>query len=216
MNLQEKMSAITAEIMTVAKNLEVGIGSGRYKAVSEADVLRAVKPIERKHGVYSYPRARRIVETGNMEGRNGSKSFYVFIETDYVFVNIENPVEELSITSYGMGVDPQDKAPGKAMTYCDKYALLKAYKIQTGDDPDQFASEEQSSIKQTRQTATRALKIGELKANALLSRLAPFGVTAETLTAKYKVASVADLTEQQHLALCKWAEQQEKGHGSQG
>ena len=27
------------------------------------------------------------------------------------------------------------------MTYADKYALLKAYKIQTGDDPDQNASE---------------------------------------------------------------------------
>lgn len=27
------------------------------------------------------------------------------------------------------------------MTYGDKYALLKAYKIQTGDDPDQNASE---------------------------------------------------------------------------
>ena len=28
------------------------------------------------------------------------------------------------------------------MTYSDKYALLKAYKIVTGDDPDQYASEE--------------------------------------------------------------------------
>ena len=27
------------------------------------------------------------------------------------------------------------------MTYADKYALLKAYKIETGDDPDQNASE---------------------------------------------------------------------------
>ena len=28
------------------------------------------------------------------------------------------------------------------MTYADKYALLKAYKIITGDDPDQKASED--------------------------------------------------------------------------
>ena len=28
------------------------------------------------------------------------------------------------------------------MTYSDKYALLKAYKIITGEDPDQFKSEE--------------------------------------------------------------------------
>ena len=32
------------------------------------------------------------------------------------------------------------------MTYSDKYALLKAYKIQTGDDPDQNASETLNSV----------------------------------------------------------------------
>ncbi|MBR3243048.1 MAG: ERF family protein, partial [Parasporobacterium sp.] len=47
--------------------------------------------------------------------------------------------------TYGDGVDSQDKAPGKAMTYGDKYALLKAYKIITGDDPDQNYSEELKS-----------------------------------------------------------------------
>ena len=33
------------------------------------------------------------------------------------------------------------------MTYADKYALLKAYKISTGDDPDQEASDELKSYK---------------------------------------------------------------------
>ena len=56
-------------------------------------------------------------------------------------MNIEKPEEYIEITTYGDGVDTQDKAPGKAMTYSDKYALLKAYKIQTGDDPDQNMSE---------------------------------------------------------------------------
>ena len=39
------------------------------------------------------------------------------------------------------------------MTYGDKYALLKAYKIQTGDDPDQNASEDLSGVKRGKQTA---------------------------------------------------------------
>jgi hypothetical protein len=42
--------------------------------------------------------------------------------------------------SYGDGIDTGDKAPGKAMTYSDKYSLLKAYKVATGDDPDKDAS----------------------------------------------------------------------------
>ena len=53
---------------------------------------------------------------------------------------METPADFIDIVSYGDGVDPQDKAPGKAMTYADKYALMKAYKIITGDDPDQYYS----------------------------------------------------------------------------
>ena len=148
-NIYKKMSAITAELTAVAKNLNVGIGKAAYKAVGEADVLAAVKPLEEKHGVYSYPYSRKIVEadlvttTSEYQGKVTEKSNrYLRIETVYRFVNIDNPDEYIDITTYGDGIDPQDKAVGKAMTYSDKYALLKAYKIITGEDPDQFKSEE--------------------------------------------------------------------------
>ena len=148
-NIYKKMSAITAELTAVAKNLNVGIGKAAYKAVGEADVLAAVKPLEEKHGVYSYPYSRKIVEadlvttTSEYQGKVTEKTNrYLRIETVYRFVNIDNPDEYIDITTYGEGIDPQDKAVGKAMTYSDKYALLKAYKIITGEDPDQFKSEE--------------------------------------------------------------------------
>ncbi len=188
MNIYEKMSAITEEITAVAKNLNVGWGKNQYKAVGEADVLAAVKPIEAKHGVYSYPVSRQIIDTSvltsvkadgsetrqifmrieviyrfvNVEKpeeyidiitygdgidtsvltsvkADGSETRQIFmrIEVIYRFVNVEKPEEYIDIITYGDGVDAQDKAPGKAMTYADKYALLKAYKIITGEDPDQ-------------------------------------------------------------------------------
>ena len=148
-NIYKKMSAITAELTAVAKNLNVGIGKAAYKAVGEADVLAAVKPLEEKHGVYSYPYSRKIVEadlvttTSEYQGKVTEKTNrYLRIETVYRFVNIDHLEEYIDITTYGDGIDPQDKAVGKAMTYSDKYALLKAYKIITGEDPDQFKSEE--------------------------------------------------------------------------
>ena len=149
MNIYQKMLAITAEISNVAKNLEVGFGQNKYKAVGEADVLAAVKPVEEKYGVYSYPYSREIVDSGemvNVKEYNGekkeSRQLYIRVATVYRFVNVDKPEEFIDIASYGDGVDTQDKAPGKAMTYSDKYALLKAYKIMTGDDPDQNASGE--------------------------------------------------------------------------
>lgn len=148
MNIYEKMSAVTNELSAVAKNLSVGTGRSSYKAVGEADVLAAVKPLEAKHGVYSYPCDRKIVTEQIMtveseyNGRVTKKNQqFIRLETTYRFVNMEKPDEYIEIKTYGDGVDPQDKAPGKAMTYSDKYALLKAYKIITGEDPDQSYSE---------------------------------------------------------------------------
>lgn len=146
MNIFEKLMKITSELSTVAKNLEVGFGAAKYKAVGEADVLKAVKPLESKYGIYSYPVKRTIIENSIVETINSKaevkKNFYVRIESIYRFVNVEKPDEFIDITSYGDGLDTGDKSVGKAMTYADKYALLKAYKIITGDDPDQFASED--------------------------------------------------------------------------
>lgn len=149
LNIYEKLSLISTELMTVAKNLDVGVGAAKYKAVGEADVLRAVKPLEAKYKVYSYPVSRSIIESGTIESTNYKgeikKSLFERIEVVYRFINVENPTEYVDITSYGDGIDAQDKSVGKAMTYADKYALLKAYKIVTGEDPDQEPSEELKS-----------------------------------------------------------------------
>ena len=198
MNIYEKMLAITTEISTVAKNLSVGEGKSKYKAVGEADVLAAVKPIEAKHGVYSYPVKRTVIDSGEMTSvseyngqRKETKRLFLRIETVYRFVNTEKPDEYIDITTYGDGVDTQDKAPGKAMTYSDKYALLKAYKIQTGDDPDQSASEPLQSM-------VSNSKIGKIKAEALSTMLRGYDQDEGKIRQYYHVAKLEDLTEAQH------------------
>ena len=151
MNIFEKMAAITAELQTVAKNLTVATSkTASYKAVSERDILDAVKPLEAKYGVYSYPVSRTILESHMLESESEYQgkvqkktTFMTRIETVYRFVNTEKPEEYIDTITFAEGIDPQDKGSGKAMTYADKYALMKAYKISTGDDPDQEASKEE-------------------------------------------------------------------------
>ena len=132
MSIYEKMAAITDEIGFVAKNMDV---QGKYKAVSEVDVLEAVKKMEKKYRVFSYPYDRRLVDMVQLVGKVCMR-----IETTMRFINLDNEASYVDIKAYGDGVDTLDKAPGKAMTYADKYALMKAYKISTGDDPDKEAS----------------------------------------------------------------------------
>jgi len=211
MNIYEKMAEITAEINTVAKNLQVDTGKGKgYKAVSEADVLAAVKPIEKKHGVYSYPYEREIVDSGELVNQTQygeRKSLFLRVRTVYRFVNTEKPEEYLDIVTYGDGVDSQDKAPGKAMTYGDKYALLKAYKIQTGDDPDQNASGELVSQN------IRTQKIGTDKIAAISTRANNMGLPLETILHQYRLASIGDMTEEQFYDCVQRLTAEEKKRG---
>lgn len=152
MNIYQRMSAVTEELQTVAKNLMVETGKGKgYRAVSERDIIDAVKPLECKHGIYSYPAAREIVDSSMLESESeyGGKvtkksTFFSRIKTVYRFVNVDEPADFIETTTFAEGIDTQDKGSGKAMTYADKYALMKAYKISTGDDPDQAASEDRA------------------------------------------------------------------------
>lgn len=150
MNIYEKMSLITEEMGIVEKNLKVQVNqTNSYKAVSERDILDNVKPLEKKYRVYSYPTERKVIENDTLVKEteyNGkitrTNTLYMRLEITYRFVNIDKPEEFIDIKTYGDGLDTGDKAPGKAMTYGDKYALMKAYKISTGDDPDKDASPE--------------------------------------------------------------------------
>lgn len=159
MNIYEKMSLITEEIGVIEKGLTVEINKTKsYKAVSERDVLDGVKPIEKKYRIYSYPFEREIIDkdtlvkeseyNGNITKTN---TLFMRLKTVYRFINMDNPSEFIDITTYGDGLDTGDKAPGKAMTYADKYALMKAYKLSTGDDPDKEASPENGYKKATKQ-----------------------------------------------------------------
>lgn len=185
-NIYQKMSEITTTINKVAKNLKVGVGQNQYKAVGEADILEAVKPIEAEHGVYSYPASRKVVKEEDYITKseyNGKvterTNLFLRIETVYRFVNVDKPEEYIEIIGYGDGMDTQDKAPGKAMTYSDKYCLMKAYKIETGDDPDQKASEEVKRAKkpepkeekiapETVKNITELITVSDSDVNALL------------------------------------------------
>ena len=201
MNIYEKLSAITAEIGVVEKNLNVKVNSNSsYKAVSERDVLDAVKPIEQKYRVYSYPANRKIIDRDVLTKEteyNGTitrtNTLFMRVETVYRFVNIDKPDEFIETTVYGDGLDTGDKASGKAMTYADKYALMKAYKLSTGDDPDKEASPEHGYEKKSEPKATteQIALVEDLYTDEEIERICK----------KAKITKIEDLTVAQASAL---------------
>lgn len=202
MNIFEKMLNITNEISTVNKNLTVGEGKSAYKAVGEADILNAVKELEFKYRVYSYPINREVLESTMYTTTNnyGEKNnIFSRIKTTYRFVNIDKTEEYIETITFAEGIDTQDKGSGKAMTYADKYALMKSYKIITGEDPDQNPSETGYKKKKT---STINNKISEVESKSIYALMIRKGFdVVQALEKNYGIKNTSDLTKEQYIAI---------------
>lgn len=132
LNLYQKLDLARVEIGIVNKNLSV---MNQYKAVGETDVLKAVNEAEHKARLISYQESLEILNQGQTSTAN-----FLRVLVRVRVVNIDNPTESVIFEGIGDGYDKGDKAPGKAVTYATKYALMRGYKIPTGEDPDYFAS----------------------------------------------------------------------------
>lgn len=166
MNIYEKICAITHEASNVAKGMEVKLPNGSYKAVSEGDVLNAIKPLLDKYKVIILPIHRQILNSPYLTYHVENKekyTFYARVKTEYKIVNVEEPNDFITTESYGDGVDAMDKSVGKAITYCDKYNLLKLFMLITGEDADNEASHEIASEPTKEAIIDSKFKDGELK-----------------------------------------------------
>lgn len=145
-NLYEKIQAVSNEVRNIEKNMIVGRGSNAYKAVQDIDVVLAVKDAETKYRVVSIPVRQELVSSevireSRDDGRETIKYSDV-VKMTVRIVDLDNPSEIVEVEAFGRGLDSADKGFGKASTYARKYALLNAYKIATGADPDEEKSKE--------------------------------------------------------------------------
>lgn len=134
-----KIEKVAEACMNIEKDMQVGNGNYTYKAVSDNSVTLKVKKAEKEFGIISIPIKQElirseIVKTLKSDGKEGITYVDVIKMTLRIF-DIET-YKYIDVESFGRGLDTGDKGFGKASTYARKYALLNAYKIATGEDPD--------------------------------------------------------------------------------
>ena len=123
LNIAQRINAAMLEVDYVQKEKKQGMN---YSIVSHDAVTAKVRPILQAHGIVYYPRDMVVQQ-------NGNRTEAIF---NVRFENVDNREDFIDVATFGYGVDPQDKGPGKAMSYGVKYALLKVLGLETGDDPD--------------------------------------------------------------------------------
>jgi hypothetical protein len=143
LNIYQKLLAAMKEVRYIEK--EKKTVNNQYRFVSHDAVTSATSEAFIKHGIYAKPRIiKNDITTIQVEKYNkyekitiNENYFVCTVEIEYDFINAENPEDRITgINGLGQGIDSQDKACGKAISYACKYALLKALGIETGDDPE--------------------------------------------------------------------------------
>jgi hypothetical protein len=133
MNLLQRINEVRKGIDYIQKDKSVSTGGGSYRAVTHDTVTAMVRAHMVEHGIVVWP---FLVDSQSMPKEEGSKQFRYQATYDFTFANIEDAADQLIIRIEAHAMDNADKAPGKALSYAAKYALLKLFNIETGEDEE--------------------------------------------------------------------------------
>ena len=136
--LAAKMLNIMAKVGYLQKK---GKNSAQnYNYLKEADVVQAIRGAMIEERVFMYTSVRRDNHTV-YQTKSGSTQFLVSVTMDVKFVDVDSGESQVC-TFCGDGADTGDKGIYKAITGAEKYALMKTFLIETGDDPEKESPEE--------------------------------------------------------------------------
>lgn len=133
LNLFQRINEIRKKVDYIQKDKSVSTGGGSYKAVTHDQVTAILREHMIMFGVVCVP---SLVASKANEKVGDAKQFRYDATYSFDFVNADKPEEKLSITIEAHAMDNADKAPGKALSYAKKYAVLKLFEIETGEDEE--------------------------------------------------------------------------------
>jgi hypothetical protein len=143
-NIHEAIHAVYGMVGYVQKQSSQEL---RYTYASEAGFIQALRPAFIEHGITVSVTNMGAVQLDTYTTARGTVMFHAIIVGDMVFTHAPTGTSIL-VKALGEGSDAGDKAVNKAMTDMYKYALRQTFMIETGDDPDEHASEERSAVKE--------------------------------------------------------------------
>ena len=135
-NIYQRILAVMTDLTYIQK--ESKKVNNQYTFVSHDAVSKAIHPKLVEHGISMVPTVKGWAQGGNRT------SATVLVK----FINADQPNDFVEVEYFGFGIDGQDKGPGKAISYATKYAMLKVFVLETGDDPERDMIEHVDEMKQ--------------------------------------------------------------------
>ena len=133
MNIYEKINEVRKKVSYAQKDATVQ----GYRAVTHDAVTALLRNHLVEQGIIVVPslfQAPTILDVG--QTNSGTTIIRYQAQFDVSFVNAAQPEDRVTLRIDAHANDHGDKAPGKAMSYATKYAMLKLFSIETGEDDE--------------------------------------------------------------------------------
>lgn len=186
--LDERMAAVQLELEDVPRrgHAEVEMRSGgrySYDYITEADLMKAIRPLLAKHGIATYYSDRIVsIEAG--------------MATVEVTLLLRAAGDQIALTGEGVGTDFGDKHANKAKTSAVRYLLWKTFLQPSDEDPEQdnvsaaeaagaAAGRAAAAERQTTQrTQRRGAQTPEQRKGGLIQRLTTLAIELDEVQGK--------------------------------
>ena len=136
-NISKKIIAVMRDVGYVQKAGHNDFQN--YKYATEADAIAALRPAMIKHGLCMIPSVESVEQ--DEWGNTNVLMHYRILDEEGNFLSFRAAGSGNDKNSKGVG----DKGIYKALTGASKYALLKTFMMETGDDPEVPNQQEKES-----------------------------------------------------------------------
>ncbi|WP_349421231.1 ERF family protein [Staphylococcus felis] len=183
----------------------------QYSYVSGSQVLHKLNPELHKNGINitfktSEPNFQQVTVVKGKE----KTEFLVSLNVHYTITNVDNPEEKIESTIFAIGQqDDPSKALGTALTYSERYFLMKFFGLPTDED-DADAKQKREQYTKPDAKAIGTLKEEMLKFSELMQSLGK-QVSVDDVQQKLGFNDIQTLTNSQISGLIqkldKWTNQ---------
>lgn len=132
-NVLQRINQVRKAIGYLQKDKSVSTGGGSYRAITHDVVTGMVRQHMIDAGIVCIP---NLVTSCAHPKEEGAKQFRYDATYEFVFANEDDPKDNILVKIEAHAMDNADKAPGKALSYAKKYAMLKLFELETGEDEE--------------------------------------------------------------------------------
>ena len=141
LNIYQRINNVMKAVQYVQKDSSVSGGGANYKAVSHDQVVSVARQALVDNGVMIFPNQTKgeFLIKRDLSATPPVKMGLYSGTYEINFVNIDDGNDKITATVEAHANDNGDKAPGKALSYATKSAILKVLSLETGENDESRA-----------------------------------------------------------------------------